>query len=41
MHRCDCGCVRDRDVAAAQIVHLRAFGAGNRPSVDKLSNAAA
>lgn len=41
MHRCECGCVRDRDVAAAQIVHLRAFGAGNRPSVDKLSSAAA
>jgi putative transposase len=28
MHRCECGCVLDRDVAAAQIVHLRAFGAG-------------
>jgi putative transposase len=25
-HRCDCGCVLDRDVAAAKIVHLRAFG---------------
>lgn len=25
-HRCDCGCSLDRDVAAAQIVHLRAFG---------------
>lgn len=28
MHRCDCGCVLDRDVAAAKIVHLRAFGPG-------------
>ena len=27
-HRCECGCVMDRDVAAAQIVHLRAFGHG-------------
>jgi putative transposase len=25
-HRCECGCVLDRDVAAAKIVHLRAFG---------------
>ena len=25
-HRCECGCVLDRDVAAAQVVHLRAFG---------------
>ncbi len=25
-HRCDCGCVLDRDVAAAIIVHQRAFG---------------
>lgn len=25
-HRCDCGCVLDRDVAAAMIVHQRAFG---------------
>lgn len=41
MHRCDCGCVCDRDVAAAQVVHIRAFGAGNRPPVDKLSSAAA
>jgi putative transposase len=40
-HRCECGCVRDRDVAAAQIVHFRAFGAGNRPSVAKLSTVAA
>ncbi|MBV8772977.1 MAG: transposase, partial [Deltaproteobacteria bacterium] len=40
-HRCDCGCVLDRDVAAAQVVHLRAFGARNWPSVDKLSVAAA
>jgi putative transposase len=25
-HRCDCGCVLDRDVAAALVVHFRAFG---------------
>ena len=25
-HRCECGCFLDRDVAAAKIVHLRAFG---------------
>lgn len=25
-HRCDCGCSLDRDVAAAMVVHLRAFG---------------
>lgn len=25
-HRCECGCILDRDVAAAKIVHLRAFG---------------
>lgn len=28
MHRCECGCTLDRDVAAAQIVHFRAFGHG-------------
>jgi len=27
-HRCECGCVLDRDVAAAQVVHYRAFGHG-------------
>ena len=26
MHRCECGCVLDRDVAAAMVVHFRAFG---------------
>lgn len=26
VHRCDCGCVLDRDVAAAIVVHQRAFG---------------
>ena len=26
MHRCDCGCVLDRDVASAMVVHFRAFG---------------
>lgn len=25
-HRCSCGCVLDRDVAAAMVVHFRAFG---------------
>lgn len=25
-HRCECGAVLDRDVAAAKVVHLRAFG---------------
>jgi putative transposase len=28
MHICDCGCVLDRDVAAAKVVHYRAFGFG-------------
>lgn len=27
-HSCECGCALDRDVAAAKIVHLRAFGHG-------------
>lgn len=26
VHRCDCGCILDRDVAAAMVVHYRAFG---------------
>jgi putative transposase len=26
IHRCECGCVLDRDVAAAKVVHRRAFG---------------
>lgn len=26
MHRCECGCTLDRDVAAAMVVHFRAFG---------------
>lgn len=25
-HRCECGCLLDRDVAAAMVVHFRAFG---------------
>jgi IS605 OrfB family transposase len=25
-HRCECGCALDRDVAAARVVHFRAFG---------------
>jgi putative transposase len=28
VHACDCGCVLDRDVAAAIIVHERAFDSG-------------
>ncbi len=28
VHCCDCGCTLDRDVAAARVVHLRAFGFG-------------
>lgn len=28
VHACDCGCVLDRDVAAARIMHQRAFGSG-------------
>ncbi len=37
MHNCDCGCALDRDVAAAMVVHHRAFGslAGTRPSIVK------
>lgn len=26
VHRCNCGCTLDRDVAAAMVVHFRAFG---------------
>ena len=26
MHRCDCGCTLDRDVAAAKVIHSKAFG---------------
>lgn len=36
-HRCDCGCVLDRDVAAAKIVHLRAFGFGPGTGLQALS----
>lgn len=28
VHACDCGGVLDRDVAAAMVVHERAFGSG-------------
>lgn len=38
VHRCDCGCVLDRDVAAAKVILHRAIhgnGAGTRPSVAK------
>jgi putative transposase len=26
IHRCECGCMLDRDVAAAMVIHHRAFG---------------
>jgi putative transposase len=26
VHRRECGCTLDRDVAAAKVVHVRAFG---------------
>ena len=26
VHRCECGCTLDRDVAAAKVVHVGAFG---------------
>lgn len=37
IHRCDCGCVLDRDVAAAKIVHLRAFGFVPGTGTDQLT----
>lgn len=36
-HRCECGCSLDRDVAAAKIVHLRAFGFAPGMGVGELS----
>lgn len=31
VHACACGCVADRDVAAAQVIEQRAFGPGHGP----------
>jgi putative transposase len=36
-HRCECGCSLDRDVAAAKIVHLRAFGFVPGTGIDQLT----
>jgi putative transposase len=36
-HRCDCGCSLDRDVAAAMVVHQRAFGSAPGMGVGSLS----
>jgi putative transposase len=41
MHRCECGCVLDRDVAAAMVVHFRAFGFWPGTGQEPLSRAAA
>lgn len=40
-HRCGCGCAMDRDVAAAQIVHLRAFGFVPGTGIGELSQRSA
>jgi putative transposase len=40
-HRCDCGCVLDRDVAAAMVVHSRAFGLWPGTGLQPLSRAMA
>lgn len=37
MHRCSCGCVLDRDVAAATVVHQRAFGFSPGAGLDRSS----
>ena len=40
-HRCDCGCVLDRDVAAAKVMHFRAFGflpgAGSESLIERVA----
>lgn len=36
-HRCDCGCRLDRDVAAAMVVHQRAFGFSPGAGLGRLS----
>jgi len=41
LHRCECGCSLDRDVAAAKIVHFRAFGFAPGTGQGSLSRAAA
>ena len=40
-HRCECGCVMPRDIASAVVVHFRAFGARNVPSIVKSLSTAA
>lgn len=40
-HACDCGAVLDRDVAAAMVVHQRAFGHGPGHGLRRLSGRAA
>lgn len=39
IHRCDCGCVLDRDVASAMVVHHRAFtpGTGDRALSERVA----
>jgi putative transposase len=41
MHRCECGCVLDRDVASAKVVHHRAVGFKARSGPPVLCEAAA
>jgi putative transposase len=41
IHRCECGCVLDRDVAASQVVHHRAFGFKARNGQPELFEAVA
>jgi putative transposase len=36
-HVCDCGCALDRDVAAAMVIHQRAFGFGAGAALGALS----
>lgn len=40
-HRCECGCTLDRDVAAAMVVHFRAFGFWPGIGLGELSEPAA
>ena len=40
-HRCECGCVLDRDVAAAMVVHFRAFGFWPGTGLESLSESVA
>jgi putative transposase len=36
-HRCECGCSMDRDVAAAMVIHFRAFGFIPGAGIDQLT----